>query len=440
MDKPTRERQPAETRPAMRNAIVVMCCLPEITKSDLKVGMVILELTAGHGKLKDRISRSEIARRTGVSGKPVSEKTVTRALKKFAAAGIIEWSPAKAAGQLSMIRLRKAGEIMPNIPGLEHEVWLKRVQPTSELPPQTGPTRDKTQAAAGEEPTGRGTKLDEARDKTESYAGQNETERGTKCDGTRDKSCPTTTINTSLSTSLVPPLISASEVTERREGTPFKDAEESVEDAASRLGVSVHDFMVSAGLRPPDHVVEEIRREIANESLNGRGVPNGSNGSSSDLLAIFDKRFERMHADENGLFWTSRKRDHKNKPYRDDLFAVFSRIWREGGVSLGSGPEWLAESVIRRGVRLPNLDQYDHDEIIDSFIADSWRFEVSTLLHKLEAAYERPLNAEERSLAEAFAIDALTRGSDVCNVECQLDNPSLWQSGDPDLEDDLEPF
>src|SRR5437016_2043324 len=130
MDKPTRKRQPAETRPAMRNAIVVMTCLPGITKSDLKVAIVILELTAGHGKLRDRITRAEIARRAGVS-----ERSVTRAVKKFAEAGIIEWTPAKAEGYLSTIRLRNAGEMMPDILGLDHEVWMSRVQPTSEFPP-----------------------------------------------------------------------------------------------------------------------------------------------------------------------------------------------------------------------------------------------------------------------------------------------------------------
>src|SRR5207248_1140845 len=113
MDQPTRIRQPAESRPAMRNLIVVMMHLPRVTKSDLKVGMVILELTAGHGKLLDRTCRSEIARRAGVS-----EKTVTRALKKFGEAGIIEWSPAVGPGHLGTIRIRKAGEVMPDLPGL----------------------------------------------------------------------------------------------------------------------------------------------------------------------------------------------------------------------------------------------------------------------------------------------------------------------------------
>ena len=422
MDKPTRERQPAETRPAMRNAIAIMTYLPDLTKNDLKIGLVILELTAGHGKLQDRICRSEIARRAGVS-----ERAVSRAMPKFAAAGIIEWSPAKAAGQLSTLRLRKAGEIMPNIPGLDHEVWLKRVQPTSEVAHSSEGTRDKTVPTTGENETARGTKDDLTRDKKRPDAGQNRLERGTKDDLTRDRYCPTTT----FSTSLEPPITSANELREENQGeTPFRYKGESIEQAASRCGVSVREFQIATGLRPADPITTENTHHDKSDSSGGGGVPTDPD---ADLAKMFDRTFERMHTDENGLYWRSKRRDEKNQPYHDDVFGVFSRIWRECGVCLGSGPEWLAESVIRRGVRLEDLADPD---TIDSFIADSWSFQVIMLLSNLEDAFGGPLTTEEAGRVEQYAVEALMRGDDVCDIDCQLvGNPSLWQSCDADIED-----
>jgi Winged helix-turn-helix DNA-binding len=410
----------------MRNAIVAMSCLPGITKNDLKVGLVILELTAGHGKLKDRISRSEIARRAGVS-----ERAVTRAMPKFAEAGIIEWTPARAAGHLSTIRLRKAGEIMPNIPGLEHEVWLSRVQPTSELAPAAEGTRDKTVPTTVEDRTEHGTKHDLTRDKREPDAGQNSIGRETKDDLTRDKYCPTTTINTSFSTSLEPPTTSANELREGNQGeTPFGYKGESIEQAASRCGVSVREFQIATGLRPADPITTENTHHDKSDSSGGGGVPTDPD---ADLAKMFDRTFERMHADENGLYWRSKRRDEKNQPYYDDVFGVFSRIWRECGVYLGSGPEWLAKSVIRRSVRLEDLADPD---TIDSFIADSWSFQVIMLLSNLEDAFGGPLTTEEAGRVEQYAVEALMRGDDVCDIDCQLvGNPSLWQSCDADIED-----
>src|SRR4051794_33768188 len=119
MTAPTRARKSPETRPAMRNAIFALTAMPNASEGDLRVGLVVLELTAGHDKLRDAVSRGEIARRANVS-----ERTATRSLAKLEAAGIVEWKPARARGQLGSLRLRRAGEASLVVPPSTRDTYL----------------------------------------------------------------------------------------------------------------------------------------------------------------------------------------------------------------------------------------------------------------------------------------------------------------------------
>lgn len=142
MTAPTRSRQVGETRPAMRNAIVTALSRPGMSAGDLRVMLAVLELTAAHGKLTDRVVRSEIADRANVS-----ERTVTRSLGKFSNLGIVVWRPARARGQFGELTLCCAPVDIPEWLPLTRDRWLSRVQPNArqdEREPGTkpDPTRD----------------------------------------------------------------------------------------------------------------------------------------------------------------------------------------------------------------------------------------------------------------------------------------------------------
>jgi hypothetical protein len=108
----------------MRSAIVAALTAPGITAADLRVLLVVLELTAGHGKLVDRSVRSDIAERAGVS-----ERTVTRSLTKWSKLRVVIWLPARARGQLGELALCCAPVEKPELLALTRDRWLSRVQP-----------------------------------------------------------------------------------------------------------------------------------------------------------------------------------------------------------------------------------------------------------------------------------------------------------------------
>jgi hypothetical protein len=93
--------------------------------ADLRVGMVVLELTGAQRKLSDSTTRAAIARYAGVS-----ERTVTRSLKRMVDAGLIEWVPARGPGLLGTLRLLEPETSgCPAFPNMTRDTWMSRVQP-----------------------------------------------------------------------------------------------------------------------------------------------------------------------------------------------------------------------------------------------------------------------------------------------------------------------
>jgi DNA-binding transcriptional ArsR family regulator len=137
MNAPTRARPVGETRPAMRSAIVAALSTPTMTGADFRVMLAVLELTAAHGKLTDRVVRSELADRAGVSA-----RTVTRSLAKFSNMGVVIWRPARARGQLGELTLCRAPVEMPDRLDLTRDRWLSRVQPNARQDEHERETRD----------------------------------------------------------------------------------------------------------------------------------------------------------------------------------------------------------------------------------------------------------------------------------------------------------
>jgi hypothetical protein len=139
---PTRARPVGQTRPAMRSAIVAALTLPGLFDADRRVLLAVLELTAAHGKLSDRVCRAEIAKRAGVS-----ERSVTRSLAKWERFGVIVWRPARAKGQFGELSLCCAPVDIPECSPLTRDTWMSRVQPQRETPED--PTRDTSAPNAG---------------------------------------------------------------------------------------------------------------------------------------------------------------------------------------------------------------------------------------------------------------------------------------------------
>jgi hypothetical protein len=132
----------------MRGAIVKMLHMPNITFADFRVGMVVLELTAGHSKFADNVARAELARRAGVS-----ERTVTRSLQKFAAVPMLEWRPARAKGQLGTLILSRVDAVdIPELPGLTRDIWLSRVQPNPRQDDDERETNERSTRDTGDVP------------------------------------------------------------------------------------------------------------------------------------------------------------------------------------------------------------------------------------------------------------------------------------------------
>lgn len=96
--------------PAMRHAIHAALALtdPPLSAAQHRVLLVALELTASWRKMDDRVVRKVIAQRADVS-----EKTVSRSLKRFDQEGVLGWKPAKAAGQLGTLSLPRGTDSCP---------------------------------------------------------------------------------------------------------------------------------------------------------------------------------------------------------------------------------------------------------------------------------------------------------------------------------------
>jgi hypothetical protein len=110
----------------MRHFFAAVLSDPTLTPADLRVAMAVVELTAAHGKFRDLVVRREIADRADVS-----ERTVTRAVKKFAERKLVIWNPARAKGQFSELILCHAPPDKPEQVNLTRDRWLSRVQPTT---------------------------------------------------------------------------------------------------------------------------------------------------------------------------------------------------------------------------------------------------------------------------------------------------------------------
>jgi hypothetical protein len=126
----------------MRSAIATALSMTGVTAGELRVLMAVLELTAAHGKLTDRVLRAVIADRAGVS-----ERTVTRALKKWRDLGVITWRPARALGDFGELTLCRAPVDKPEFVPMTRDKWVSRVQPQPETDDDA--TRDKSARDSG---------------------------------------------------------------------------------------------------------------------------------------------------------------------------------------------------------------------------------------------------------------------------------------------------
>jgi hypothetical protein len=108
----------------MRNFIVGLLALPNVSPAMLRVGLVVLELTGAQRKLSDGTVRAQVARYARVS-----ERTVSRCLGRMADEGLIEWRPARAKGQLGHLRLIEPESFnCLALDGITRDEWLSRVQ------------------------------------------------------------------------------------------------------------------------------------------------------------------------------------------------------------------------------------------------------------------------------------------------------------------------
>lgn len=73
---------------------------PVVSKGDLAVLLAVVNLVGTWSRTSDRLSRAQIA-----ASARVSPKTVTRALAKWAALGVLHYEPSRGRGRLGMVSL-----------------------------------------------------------------------------------------------------------------------------------------------------------------------------------------------------------------------------------------------------------------------------------------------------------------------------------------------
>lgn len=87
----------------MRQAIQRALADPSLPPGHMRVLLAVLEVAASWSRMSEKITRPQIAERARVS-----EKTVTRAMKRLEALGVLRWLPSTTRGEPSVVALLSA--------------------------------------------------------------------------------------------------------------------------------------------------------------------------------------------------------------------------------------------------------------------------------------------------------------------------------------------